>query len=166
MLLLLRQVVRFFIHLSIHPRYFLFLLREIVLFFFHLCVRPRYTTACFAHVRHRIPIVSHSWAGLAAGLGTAAMAKKHCWNVVSVRVCHNAFHKNVDFLVVFKGVALNGAILIFAARDWPLLLREMVLEGTAAVGLQNRLQQCLDADGGHFEAWLFTDVAFLVRVRK
>ena len=40
-------------------------------------------------------------AEMAAGLGTAAMAKKQCWNVVSVRVCHNAFHKNIDFLVVF-----------------------------------------------------------------
>ena len=39
-------------------------------------------------------------ADLAAGLGTAAMAKKHCWNVVLVRVCHNAFHKNVDFFIV------------------------------------------------------------------
>ena len=41
-------------------------------------------------------------ADLAAGLGTAAIAKKHCWNVVSVRVCHNASHKNVDFLAVLR----------------------------------------------------------------
>ena len=41
-------------------------------------------------------------ADLAAGLTTAAIAKKHCWNMVSVRVCYNAFHKNVDFLVVLR----------------------------------------------------------------
>ena len=52
-----------FIHLSIHPRcYFLFLLRENSVFFICASVHGTQFTACLAHVRHRIPIVSHSWA--------------------------------------------------------------------------------------------------------
>ena len=55
-------------------------------------------------------------ADLAAGLRTAAIDKKHCWNTVSVRVCHNAFHKNVDFLVVFFRVLLEIVRFSFLLR--------------------------------------------------
>ena len=53
--------------------------------------------------------------------------------------------------------AIASAFAVVAASDAP---------GKAVSAFKNRLQQCLDADGGHFEALVFTDVAFLVRVKK
>ena len=53
--------------------------------------------------------------------------------------------------------AIARAFAVVAASDAP---------GKAFSAFKNRLQQCLDADGGHFEALVFTDVAFLVRVKK
>ena len=53
--------------------------------------------------------------------------------------------------------AIARAFAVAAASDVP---------DKAVSAFRNRFPQCLDADGGHFEARLFTDVAFLVRVKK